>query len=115
MDSTNTHLHASGNKFAPTYIERKAVALLSILLADVAADVEVAARDVGISDASFIRLRRAIDWVACAQSVLETMRARSVGASDDRWALRMREAVELLARGWPEGYPAGAVEWLLLQ
>ena len=27
----------------------------------------------------------------------------------------MREAVELLAREWPEDYPAGAVEWLLLQ
>jgi hypothetical protein len=30
-------------------------------------------------------------------------------------AAAMREAVDLLARGWPEDYPAGAVEWLLLQ
>jgi hypothetical protein len=42
------------------------------------------------------------------------MSAGSVGASDDEWALRMRDAVELLAREWPEDYPAGVVEWLLL-
>jgi hypothetical protein len=38
MDSTNTDLHASGNKFALTDIERMAVELLSILLADIATD-----------------------------------------------------------------------------
>ncbi|MFM0716359.1 hypothetical protein PQQ73_08475 [Paraburkholderia strydomiana] len=37
------------------------------------------------------------------------------GAGDEAAAHRvpMREAGELLARGWPEGYPAGAVEWLV--
>lgn len=57
------------------------------------------------------------------------MRVGSIGASDDEWAecagagkrqmgmrqMAMREAVELLARGWPEDYPAGAVERVLLQ
>ncbi|MFM0232884.1 hypothetical protein [Paraburkholderia sediminicola] len=97
------------------------VELLSILLADVANDVEVAARDAGVSDPSFVRLRRAMDRVGCAQSVLETMRAGSAGAECDETAkcagvevrMRMREAVELLARGWPEDYPPGAVEWLM--
>ncbi|WP_353555012.1 hypothetical protein [Paraburkholderia terrae] len=40
-----------------------------------------------------------------------------MGDSDDGMAVRMRtrvrEAVELLARGWPEDYPVGAVEWLI--
>jgi hypothetical protein len=27
----------------------------------------------------------------------------------------MRAVVELLARKWPDEYPAGAVEWLLLE
>jgi hypothetical protein len=63
-----------------------------------------------------VRLRRALDRLTCAQAVLAAMSAGSLGASDDEWALRarMREAVELLTRGWPEDYPAGAVEWLLL-
>ncbi|MGF6996360.1 hypothetical protein [Paraburkholderia sp. GAS32] len=117
MDSTNIGLEASKNKLAPTYTGRHAIELLSILLNDVANDAEVAARESEISDASFMRLRRAMDRVACAQSVLETMRVRSAGASDEETALRvrMREAVDLLARAWPEDYPAGAVEWLLLQ
>src|ERR1700722_1991551 len=42
-----------------------------------------------------------------------------MGASDDKWALRMRrrvrEAVELLARGWPDECSTGVVEWLLLR
>ncbi|ANB73614.1 hypothetical protein AYM40_15555 [Paraburkholderia phytofirmans OLGA172] len=58
-----------------------------------------------------------MDRVACAQSVLETMRVESVGANggepEMRVRMRVREAVELLAWGWPEDYPAGAVEWLI--
>jgi hypothetical protein len=45
------------------------------------------------------RLRRALDRLTCAQAVLAAMRAGTLGASDDVWALRMREAVDLLARG----------------
>jgi len=89
------------------------------------------ARDAEISDASFVRLRRAMDRVARAQSVLETMSAGSVGASGvgvegDEMGMRqgvmgqmamrqlaIRDAVEFLARGWPDEYPDGAVEWLI--
>ncbi|MFM0232882.1 hypothetical protein [Paraburkholderia sediminicola] len=55
------------------------------------------------------RLRRALDRLTCAQAVLAAKSA-GMGASDYELALRMREAVDLLARGWPEDYPAGAVE-----
>jgi hypothetical protein len=81
-----------------------------------------------------------MDWVACAQSVLEAMRADSgrslaegiAGGTRDAMpdgipemmplatrdaadaVAKIRTAVELLARGWPEDYPTGAVEWFLL-
>jgi hypothetical protein len=104
-------------KLALTHIKKRLADLLKCVLTDAATDIEVAARDLHISDASFVRLRRAMDRLACAQSVLETMGVRSAGASDEETALRvrMREAVDLLAREWPEDYPAGAVERLLLQ
>ncbi len=88
---------------------------LELLLSDAATDVEVVTRELGLRNEMRERLRRALDRLTCAQAVLAAMSAGSVGASDDEWALRMRmrEAVELLARGWPEDYPAGAVEWLI--
>ncbi|MBB5409033.1 MULTISPECIES: hypothetical protein [unclassified Paraburkholderia] len=36
-----------------------------------------------------------------------------LGANRDETALQMQDAVDLLARGWPEDYPAGTVEWLI--
>ncbi|RKT22881.1 hypothetical protein B0G69_6378 [Paraburkholderia sp. RAU2J] len=39
---------------------------------------------------------------------------RHAGDTVDAIAV-MRGAVDLLAKGWPEEYPAGAVEWLLLE
>lgn len=138
-------------KLAPTYIGRQAVELLSILLADVVSDIEIVARDTRIPDASFIRCRRALDRVACAQAVLEAMRKNArcslaEGTGDmlvdampgmgrmASWGIRppamrvaqdtvhaveanaeIRTAVELLAKGWPEDYPAGAAEWQLLK
>jgi len=55
--------------------------------------------------------------MACAQSVLETVCTEVIGAERGGATaeLRVREAVGLLAREWPEDYPAGAVEWLLLE
>ena len=35
------------------------------------------------------------------------------GADGAQAELRVQEAVGLLAREWPEDYPAGAVEWLV--
>jgi hypothetical protein len=89
--------------------------LFELLLSDAATDIEVVTRELGLRSEMLERLRRALDRLACAQAVLAAMSAGSMGASDDEWALRMREAVDLLAGRWPEDYPAGAVEWLLLQ
>ena len=117
INSPPLHVTPRQCGLALTYIEREAVELLSILLADAATNIEVAARDAGISDASFVRLRRAMDRVGCAQSVLETMKVERVESRGDETAprVRMREAVELLARVWPQDYPAGAVEFEILR
>lgn len=84
-------------------------------LSAVVIDIEVVARDLQISEASFLRLLRAHDRVACAQRLLETVREIAGGAAggtrestvegeaeaDDSMVAipaAMREAVELLAR-----------------
>ncbi|WP_310076452.1 hypothetical protein [Paraburkholderia graminis] len=91
--------------------------LLDVLLSDAASDVEVVSRELGLRDQMRERLGRALDRIACAQSVLESIGADSAEARDDAAGaeaeLRMGEAVELLAREWPDEYPAGAVEWLV--
>ncbi|WP_143130448.1 hypothetical protein [Paraburkholderia sartisoli] len=101
-----------GRKWALTHTKKRLADLLAYVLTDAMTDIEVAARDLQISDASFVRLRRAMDRVGCAQ-----MRVGSVGSSRDETALRvrMREAVVLLAREWPEEYPAWAVELEILR
>jgi hypothetical protein len=106
---------------------RNYLELLSYILADAESDISTAARDLPLSDAGFIRLRRARDWVAYAQILLETV---SEGCRQDsrrgrnitNWergrtiaGAAMRAAVELLAGEWLEDYPDGAVEWLLLE
>ncbi|WP_341313777.1 hypothetical protein WN982_20840 [Paraburkholderia sp. IMGN_8] len=115
METLNPNDNEFGRKLALTHTEKRLPDLLACVLTDAVTDIEVAARDLQISDANFVRLRRAMDRVARAQSVLETMRVGSVGASGAETVLRVREAVKLLAAEWPEDYPAGAVEWLLLQ
>lgn len=107
---------------------RNYLELLSYILADAESDISTAARDLALSDASFIRLRRARDGVACAQNLLETVseiaakRADAFGTPPTESeaerdlgtiAAAMRETVELLATEWPEDYPAGRVEWLI--
>lgn len=108
--------------------------LLGILLADAAVDAEVVARELELSDATRERLRRSLDRIVCAQSVLEAMRellgperepAGKCGSgqtnrdNDGDHSLgtkaRVRGAVELLAEGWSQDYPDGAVEWLLFE
>ena len=69
-----------------------------------------------------------LDRIACAQRLLETVREIAGGAAGRTGATTVegntrdslsaisaaaREAVELLARDWPEDYPDGAVEWLV--
>ena len=85
--------------------------LLGILLADVETDISVAARDLGISDASFMRLRRALDRVAGAQALMGA--SAEIGCREGASGAAMRATVESLASEWPEDYAAGAVEWLL--
>ncbi|KDR37715.1 hypothetical protein BG61_08610 [Caballeronia glathei] len=103
-DATNS---ASDRKYAFTHITKRPAALFDCVLTDAATDIELAARNLQISDASFVRLRRVMDRVACAQRLLETIRVASVGTSGvrakgDETGMRqmvMRDAVELLARG----------------
>ncbi|MGU7784435.1 hypothetical protein [Burkholderia sp. PU8-34] len=93
-------------------------------------DIGIVLRDLGIADASVVRLQRARDRLVCVQWLLEqtamavTRRAAGRSRPDDyaesdgqkkAIAAAMREAVELLAREWPDDYPAGAVEWLLAE
>ncbi|MFM0485156.1 hypothetical protein PQQ81_31860 [Paraburkholderia strydomiana] len=90
--------------------------LLDLLISDAANDVEVVARELGLGDQMRERLRRALDRMACAQSVLESIGPDGAEAGIDGSAagLRMREAVGLLAKEWPAEYPAHAAEWMLM-
>ncbi|MBC8752585.1 MULTISPECIES: hypothetical protein [Paraburkholderia] len=101
METLNPNDNEFGRKLALTHTEKRLADLLAYVLTDAMTEIEVASRDLQISDSSFVRLRRAMGRVACAQSLLETMRAGSVGAGDEETALRVlrvRAAVELLAR-----------------
>jgi hypothetical protein len=91
--------------------------LLELLLSDAANDIEVVSRELGLREEMCERLRRAFDRIACAQSVLESIGPDGAEAGKDGAAaeVRMRAAVVLLAREWPEDYPAGAVEWGIAQ
>jgi len=85
--------------------------LLGILLADVETDISVAARDLRISDTGFVRLRRALDRVAVAQTLPGA--STEIGFKEDASGAAMRAGVEFLASEWPDDNPAGAVERLL--
>jgi hypothetical protein len=103
--------------------------LLELLLSDAATDIEVVTRELGLSDKMRERLRRALDRIECAQSVLEAMGGRWVAGTIKRGgseglddagcvgegaAERVTSAVKLLAEGWPQDYPDRAVEWEIL-
>jgi hypothetical protein len=62
--------------------------LPDVLLADVRTDTIVASRDLQISDASFVRLRRAMHWVACANRCRIQHAQFGGGRSATRRALR---------------------------
>jgi hypothetical protein len=124
----NSRVSAAAPETCPDATQAS-IELLGFILGDADSDISVVARELRLSDASFLRLRWARDRVACAQRLLETVReiagsaAGRTGASTvegntgdslEAISAAMREAVELLARGWPEDCPAGAVEWLLL-
>jgi hypothetical protein len=54
--------------------------------------------------------------MACAQSIVETIGTdgAEAGLDGEKAESRMRDAVGLLVEAWPEEYPAGAVEWVLV-
>ncbi|MDR5748810.1 hypothetical protein QCE73_37145 [Caballeronia sp. LZ029] len=87
--------------------------LLQLLLADAASDVEVVARELGLSDAMRERLRRALDQLVCAQSTLEALHG-GIPCNEGLPITPARQAVETLASTWPRDYTADVVEWLLL-
>jgi hypothetical protein len=101
---------AKAARLRPCAEARALPELLGILLADVELDISVAARDLGISDASFMRLQRALDRVAGAQALMGA--SAENGCKEGASGAAMRAAVEFLASEWPEDYPARAVEWL---
>ncbi len=115
MDSLPLNTNAADLPSSAWALRRRQ--LVDLLISDAASDVEVVSRELGLREEMRERLRRALDRIACVQSVLESIGPDGAEAVIDGAAAesRMREAVDLLARGWPEDYPAGAVEWLILQ
>ncbi|MFM0100872.1 hypothetical protein PQQ87_35120 [Paraburkholderia nemoris] len=101
METSSITDNEFGRGLILTHIEKRLADLLAFVLTDSVTDIEVAARDVQISNAGFARLRRAMDRVVCAQSILETMRVERVDASGDEtligMGMRVRDAEELLA------------------
>ncbi|PMS25303.1 hypothetical protein C0Z19_10145 [Trinickia soli] len=89
--------------------------LLELLLSDVATDIEVVARELGLRNEMLERMRRALDRLNCAQTILDAQRKRLLGSSGDEIWEQMGEAVRVLAGDWPQDYPEGAVEWLLVR
>ncbi|MFM0324890.1 hypothetical protein [Caballeronia glebae] len=95
--------------------------LLDVLLADAMTDIEVVARELGLQDEMRGRLRRSLDRLACAQTVVEAVcRELAVDAHDDGGrddvdpTDSVMRALETLATSWPHDYGSEAVEWLVL-
>lgn len=90
--------------------------LLELLLSGIATDVEVVTRELGLRDEMRKRLSRALDRLNCAQAILDAQRKRLLGSScSDEVCERVSEAVRVLAANWPQEYPKGSVEWLLVR
>lgn len=88
--------------------------LLELLLADVATDIDVVARELGLREEMLERLLRALDRMNCAQAILDAQRKRLLGNSGGEAWEQTSEALRVLAANWPQEYPEGAVEWLLV-
>ncbi|RDK01516.1 hypothetical protein DLM46_17005 [Paraburkholderia lacunae] len=86
--------------------------MLRALLSDSLSDIGVASNDLGIADQSYTRLRRARDRLTVVRSLLV---GQQVAASCPEIGELMYESVELLARKWPREYPAGGLEWMLVE
>jgi hypothetical protein len=85
--------------------------LLEHLLSDTATDVEVVTRELGLRDEMRERLRRTLDRIDCAQRVLDALESRMrTGTASALDGLRVKAAMDLLARRWPlvQCYVAGS-------
>ncbi|MBN3854045.1 hypothetical protein G3N59_11705 [Paraburkholderia sp. Ac-20340] len=92
--------------------EQSRLDLLCALLADSLSDVGVASNDLGIADESYMRLRRSQDRLTVARGLLaKQVRIVSCPQMGDM----LRESMESLAMLWPQEYPAGGLEWLLVE
>jgi len=60
------------------------------------------------------RLQRALDGLDCAQAILDAERRCWLENSGGELWEQASEAVRVLAENWPQDYPEGAVEWLLV-
>lgn len=129
-------LNPSDSRSPLAYFRR--LRLLDFLLADVISDVEVVARDLGLSVPMHRKLRRALDRLDCAGEVLETSaedmpehkgcgdvsgkvhRPGCEGSSDaerppEATIVSIRRTLTMLAANWPQEYPDDAVEWLVFE
>jgi len=88
--------------------------LLELLLSDVASDIEVVTRELGLRDEMFERLRRALDRLDCARAILEAEGRSRLGNSGGALREQTSEAERVLAENWTQDYAEGAVEWLLV-
>jgi hypothetical protein len=75
--------------------------LLELLLSDVATDIEVVARELGLREEMLERLRRALERLHCAQAILDAQRKHLLGSCGDEVWERMSEAIRGLAENWP--------------
>ena len=112
MDKPSTN--ASARSAPPSPRADPLGRLLELLLSDVATDIEVAARELGLRDEMLERLRRALEWLHCAQALVEAQRKCLLGSSSGEIWEQVGEAVRVLAENWPQDYPEGAGEWLLV-
>ncbi|WP_322093723.1 hypothetical protein [Paraburkholderia bannensis] len=105
---------AIGSKLVPSHRlgERARLDLLLALVADALLDVGAASSDINVGEASYVRLRRAQDRLAVTSSLLTSLLKTAPGPEIHT---TMRESVELLARDWPQDYPAGSLEWILVE
>lgn len=87
---------------------------MGVLLADAAADVELVSRELGLTDATSERLRRALHRLECVAGVLQAMHCAAGGIESTGVLDASRCAIEELAARWPRDYPADAVEWKML-
>lgn len=62
--------------------------------------------ELGLRDEMLERLRRALERLDCAQAIVDAQRKRLLGNCGDEIWEQVGDAVRLLAKSWPQDYPA---------